>query len=408
MKKKIYPWLICLMSTLLISCCMGLTNGTFSVFQPYLVKSGLTNTQASMILTARNIFSCIAIALITQYYGRMKMRRGMVVNLCIGALAFLIYSRASSYLMYLLAAAVSGFCYGWGGILPASILIRRWFRKNKTLALGISGSGTGVAMLILPMILTAVIESQGMKAAFHMNMALMLVTALLIFLIVKESPEEAGMLPWGGDTEEKEKEKKAAEGHGLTRVEFAMMAASMLLLGVSTQPEVNHIAVYYAELGFPVHVAPMTISLIGATLIAGKCIYGYLADRFEPFYINLIYYLGIVAGLVCFALCSLGTMIPAYIGGVCMGFGTTLATVGMMAMAGDLETSEKYMKAGKYYQLFYMGAVLVFNTVPGLVADLTGSYRPVYFLAPVLMAAGMLLTQTVYIRHGSLKHEKNA
>ena len=67
MKKKLYPWLICLMSTLLISCCMGITNGTFSVFQTYLVQEGLTNTQAFSILMVWDVFGCLAVGTVTQY-----------------------------------------------------------------------------------------------------------------------------------------------------------------------------------------------------------------------------------------------------------------------------------------------------------------------------------------------------
>lgn len=399
MKRKYYPWIICLMSTLMISCCMGITNGTFSVFQPYLVESGLTNTQASMILTVRNIFGCLAIATITQYYGKMNMRLGMTIDVLIGMVAFIIYSMARSYPAFLLAASLAGICYGWGGILPASIMIRRWFKENRTLALGISGSGSGVAMLILPVILTSVIEKRNMYAAFRLDAVLMAVTALLLFLTIKETPEEANLKCWG-EKESEEKKEKADGGTGLTKLEYIMLFAAMLFMGISTQPEVNHIAVYFHELSFDPMIAPQIISVIGFFLIIGKCVYGYLVDRFGAFYVNLVYYLGIVAGLICLMLCKSGNVIFAYAGGIGLGYGTSLATVGMMTIAGDLETPEKYMRTGKYFQLLYLGAVLVFSTVPGIVADMTGSYLPVYVLAPVLMAVSMILVQVVYIWHG--------
>ena len=179
-----------------------------------------------------------------------------------------------------------------------------------------------------------------------------------------------------------------------------MLFAAMLFMGISTQPEVNHIAVYFHELSFDPMIAPQIISVIGFFLIIGKCVYGYLVDRFGAFYVNLVYYLGIVAGLICLMLCKSGNVIFAYAGGIGLGYGTSLATVGMMTIAGDLETPEKYMRTGKYFQLLYLGAVLVFSTVPGIVADMTGSYLPVYVLAPVLMAVSMILVQVVYIWHG--------
>lgn len=196
------------------------------------------------------------------------------------------------------------------------------------------------------------------------------------------------------------------KGAGISRAEYLMLFVSMLFLGIGTQPEVNHIAVYFHELSFDPMLASQVISVIGFFLILGKCVYGYLVDRFDSFHINLIYYLGIVFGLVCLVFCSSGNELFAYAAGVGLGYGTSLATVGMMTIAGDLEKPEKYMRTGKYFQLIYMGAVLLFSAVPGIVADVCGSYRPVYILAPCLMAAGMVLVQIVYIRHRKMQNYK--
>ena len=166
----------------------------------------------------------------------------------------------------------------------------------RTLALGISGSGSGVAMLILPVLLTSVIENKDMYAAFRLDALLMAITAVLLYLTIRESPEEAGLMPWGYE-EENEKRKVVNEGAGLTSGEYAMLLVSMLFMGISTQPEVNHISVYFHELSFDPMLAPRTISVIGFFLIIGKCVYGYLVDIFQAFYVNLVYFLGIIAGL---------------------------------------------------------------------------------------------------------------
>lgn len=398
MKKKLYPWLICLMCTLLISCCMGITNGTFAVFQPYLVESGLSNTQASLIVTIRNVFGVASMAFINHYYNKMKLRLGMTVAVLIGCLGFILYAVAQTFPMYLIAAALAGICYGLGGILPASLIIRRWFRQNRTLALGISGSGSGVAMMILPPILLTIIERYSAKTAFWFDALLMAVIAVLLYLTIREYPEDMGMAPWG-DVEQQEKTRVIDQGTGLTRVEYVLMLISMLCMGIGTQPEVNHLTVFYHEQGFPNFVAPMVISIIGFSLIVGKCIYGVLVDKIGSYRINAIFYLGIIAGLVLFVAAGKNSTYLAYAGGGFLGFGTTLATVGMMTIAGDLDRPENYMKTGKNFQITYLAAVLCFSTVPGIVADITGSYRPVYLLAPCVMAAGMILTLLVYFRH---------
>lgn len=403
-KNKAYPWLVCLMCTLLLSCCMGVTNGTFSVFSPYLTEGGLTHTQASMILTIRNIFGVSSMMFVTNYYSKVGLRRGMAIAILIGASAFVLYGFASSFPVYCTAAAISGISYGWGGIIPASLMLNRWFKEHRTLALGISGSGTGVAMLILPIILNTIITKVSVRAAFWFDAGLMITVAVLLYLVVRDTPQELHMHPLG-ETEQ-QKAERVHFGTGLGKIEMAGMMLAMLFLGICTQPGVNHLPVYYAEIGFDSVQASLAISVIGGALIVGKCLYGYLVDKFGSYQINAVFYVILLGGLVFAALASTGKEIFIYLSSIMIGSGTTLTTVGMMTMAQDLETKEHYGKASRNFQVIHLAGVLSCSSVPGIVADLTGSYLPVYVVAPVLEVISGVIVLGIYRRHRSDKARK--
>ncbi|MBQ8263796.1 MAG: hypothetical protein IJY96_03340, partial [Oscillospiraceae bacterium] len=68
MKKQKNPWLVCVGCTLLLFCNVGLTTSSFSVYQPYLIGIiGLSNTQASMVITVRTLFSLLGVFAVQKY-----------------------------------------------------------------------------------------------------------------------------------------------------------------------------------------------------------------------------------------------------------------------------------------------------------------------------------------------------
>lgn len=145
---------------------------------------------------------------------------------------------------------------------------------------------------------------------------------------------------------------------------------------------------------------------MGILLIAGKCSFGWIADRAGSFRTAALFCLFLCIGqlLCCFAPQS-GRLLFG-ITFLFLGMGLALASVGLSIMASDFCQVGNYATVLKNYQLSYALGGLVSSAVPGMLADRTGSYLPSYILFFILSIALFLFIIPVYRRHGgTLPHK---
>jgi len=189
MKRRHYAWIICIACTVLQFCNIGLIGNAFSVYLPYLNSVlGLTKTQASTTTTIRCLFALFGMLLVHPYLKKLGFRRGVSLASLLGALAYVLYSLAKSYPLVCVAAALSGFAYAFGGMLPVCVLIRNWFYTHDALALGLCMAGSGVASMLAPPLLTACITNHSLSAAFFSEALLMCLCAVVVYILVRAEP----------------------------------------------------------------------------------------------------------------------------------------------------------------------------------------------------------------------------
>ena len=103
----------------------------------------------------------------------------------LGAGSFVLFAEAKTLLSYYLAGMLAGVSYGLGAMLPASILMLRWFSSHRGTAIGICAAGTGVCAVVVFPILSALIERFSLRVCFYFE--------ALVFLLIRESPEACGL-----------------------------------------------------------------------------------------------------------------------------------------------------------------------------------------------------------------------
>ena len=73
---------------------------------------------------------------------------------------------------------MAGIGYGLETMMPISLLIDRWFAYKKALALSICTIGSGLASIIFPPIIAAVIKEYHLSVAFFMLAASILLLGI--------------------------------------------------------------------------------------------------------------------------------------------------------------------------------------------------------------------------------------
>lgn len=418
MKAQPYRFTICTLSTVMVFVCVGLVSNAFSICLPFIIKvHGFSNTQISLLATMKSVTSLLAMFAADRYYGRLGLKKGIALAMLSASLSFFIYGISSTPLLYCAASALSGISYAMGGMIPASLLIRQWFPLKPAAALGIAASGSGIGSVLGPVTLLFLIENFGLSSAFLAQaLAVAAVTLPIVALIRENTPEHTGIETASvEDFPETEVSSGSSRDciHGgtllhnrLSRREQLRILCGSFLIGVLGLTGFNYLSLLYTSAGHSAATVSFFLSLMGILLIAGKCSFGWIADRAGSFRTAALFCLFLCIGqlLCCFAPQS-GRLLFG-ITFLFLGMGLALASVGLSIMASDFCQVGNYATVLKNYQLSYALGGLVSSAVPGMLADRTGSYLPSYILFFILSIALFLFIIPVYRRHGgTLPHK---
>ena len=417
MKAQPYRFTICALSTVMVFVCVGLVSNAFSICLPFIIKvHGFSNTQISLLATMKSVTSLLAMFAADRYYGRLGLKKGIALAMLSASLSFFIYGISSTPLLYCAASALSGISYAMGGMIPASLLIRQWFPLKPAAALGIAASGSGIGSVLGPVTLLFLIENFGLSSAFLAQaLAVAAVTLPIVALIRENTPEHTGIETAGvEDFPETEVSSGSSRDciHGgtllhnrLSRREQLRILCGSFLIGVLGLTGFNYLSLLYTSAGHSAATVSFFLSLMGILLIAGKCSFGWIADRAGSFRTAALFCLFLCIGqlLCCFAPQS-GRLLFG-ITFLFLGMGLALASVGLSIMASDFCQVGNYATVLKNYQLSYALGGLVSSAVPGMLADRTGSYLPSYILFFILSIALFLFIPVYRWHGGTLPHK---
>ncbi len=400
-KQSVRPWLVCLGGAIMLFSVMGLGSNVYSVYQPYIIaRNGFTNSQASWIITTRSLFIVLGMFTAGRLCALLGLRRTAVGAMLLLALSRFLFGGAVSLPVYLAAGALTGLAYGWGGMIPLSLLIDRWFRDRNAFALGLASAGSGLATILVPAPLTWLIQSWGLAAAFWVEGLLVLLLTLAVFFLVRNDPAQLGLRPYirGGETAEETAPAVHPAPGGMTPLYWGMFLFAIFLIGAPTGIGISNVRVLYTTEGFDSGTVAVLVSCVGLALMAGKTLYGELADRLGGWRSSWILYGVSLLSYVLLCMAHGGSRLIAFAAVLTFGLGLPVSNVSFSIWARDFLGDEGFARGLKWSQTLYALGIVVLGPVPGWLADRTGSYVPSYFLFLVMMTLSALLILLVYRR----------
>ena len=381
-----YSWVICMACMLLIICTMGTCTNAFSVYLPYIEEHGLTASAGSMILSIRCFFSLVGMLLVPLFYRHLSQRMGMTLTCLMAAAAFLIYSMANSALVYYCAAAVAGLAYGLGSLIPVSIVLNHWFATGRGFALGLCTAGTGISTICFPPLITLITEHFSLQTAFFAEGIFILCAAVLIWFVIRDTPEETNRQPYRKGNEVAK--AKAVNRYNLSGLQWPLVITAILMLGGVSTADPGHFPVLFASQGYSVYAASAAVSIFGVLLALGKLAYGKFADKLGGYRPSVGFLVFLAAG--CFLSCigNGSNVFPIFAAATLMGFGFPLATVGLSVLSGDFADQKHFMSTLKWFQIAYAGGGMIFSSMPGILFEAYGSY---------ILSYGIFVLMTMFI-----------
>lgn len=397
MRKIHYGWVICAVGSLVMFICLGMASNTFSVYLSYIRDEyGITNAQTSMLITIRCLVSFIAMFSIGFVYRHITIRIGTSIAAGLAGVAFLIYSMATNYAVFCVGAALAGIAYGYGTMIPVSLLINRWFVKHKALALGICTTGSGIATIILPTMIIRSIERFSLRWTFLIEGVFILVLTVIIALLLRNDPSEKNLQALG-IVEKVEIQKKKETGASLNLKQWILLGISCACMGALANPGLSHLSILLTSEGFSAMLAAGIVSMVGAVLTVSKVVYGHITDHYGGIFSTIMFGGFLLVGHILCCLSYMQSEVICIFLAVMMGAGYPITTMGQSVWANDLVSDEQYPTVLRRLQVIYAAGALIFSNLPGIMADIfSGSYIPAYMVFSVLMGLTVLFVLIAY------------
>lgn len=321
-KSSNYAWCVMVLLTLMQFVYAGLTLSTVTLYMEPILSAHpeLSRTAYSLTITLNGG----ANAIISVFYGKFVEKFGMKTMVSVCSLMMiagvLLYATGTVIWMFYLAAILQGislcFCSG----ATCSIIFSKWFAHSTGTLLSITAIGSGLAGVIFSPIVSTWISTIGWTGSLYINCAIVVFTAILLIVFLKDSPEKYGIKPMWNDKVKIAEESGKIIPYGVTSkeayktVQFWCGTIGIGLFGLIIYGAICNIAVFSSDLGYD---GGVMLSVMYAANIVLQLPFGILADK-----------LGIRVCMVAYSIMAIGAVFiyataPAigmmYVGTVLLG-----------------------------------------------------------------------------------------
>ena len=372
---------------------------------------GFTGTQIAMVSVIVNIAGLlIGMPLFSKISYRLKPRMTIFLSLVVQAFTMLLWALCkSSVIVLYISAALLGFSQVYCGfVMIHTMLVNNWFNKNRGLLMGFVCAGTGFGSLIWAPIIQALYTSLGGVTVFVIQAAFILLIAFIDLIFVKNTAQEMGLQPYGGDelTPEKESVLKPSskKRSNLSGFYLAMLVFAQVLIGFAAGPSSSNLSLNFRTVGFdPVRIAA-AISVYGLVNIVCKMALGRFKDTKGMFVTTILFGgINVVGCLLCFmARFSQATWLM-YAAIILYGIGMPIQMLSAPNWAEDFADHEHYISCYSKLQAGYMAGQLAGSYAAGAIADATGNYTLIYLCFAIAVAAAVIITTWLYLRKRRLE-----
>jgi MFS family permease len=209
----------------------------------------------------------------------------------------------------------------------------------------------------------------------------LLVGAAACFFLIQNWPRDAV------------RTEKQTQSGGIS-VRVTWMFAAVVAIGVLGNTGFQYLTMHFTARDFTPYQVSVLVSVLGTALMASKFLFGEAVDRWGAYRSNWMFFGSTILGCV---LCCVAGGYGLAMGAVLLyGLGLAFGTVGLTVYAKDLSSPEEFADIVRQNEIAYLLGALLFGSVPGLLADWTGSYTAFYGLLTALAVFAMVVVQRSY------------
>lgn len=351
---------------------------------------------------------------------RLGARRLMIFGSTLAGISFILLFRAQelSY-FYLLSACLALGNSAYGGIIAGTV-VNNWFIKKRGRAMGFATAGISLSGAILPFMAMVLILKSGMFNASLMIGILLICFGPFAWLIIRDWPEDYGMVPDGSDLTDEIEISERDTAYDLKKDKTSLkrklgfsdtgelsvwrlskliktgtfwklgFAFPLMLTGVSSV--MSQLKPRFSDIGFDDMTAMKMMACTAFIGAIGKYVWGMLCDRYSSKKV-----VAVLFGANCFGL-SLALI-----------HGSTIAIIGFIVIYGfamgglmstfpifvaDLFGRISFPAVARFISVFFVLELIGFK-ISGKSYTITGSYDAAYIIFILLGVLALFLVLSI-------------
>ena len=365
---------------------------TYAVFLLPLERDfGWTRSQLTSVYSVYLLVGGLLAPLVGMLFDRLGPRIAYSGGLCCLAAAFLLAGTLSRlWEFYAYIGVVVGVGVALTGMVPASVLLSRWYRARLSTAIGIAFAAMGCGALLFVPLTQSLIAQLDWRGTYR----------LLGFALLAVAPLIAFGVPWktyAAGHPQVRREARGPAGDGGATLASALrtrpywgLSAMFFFTSMGMYTVLPQTVVYFIDAGFSPLSAATAYGITGMLSVASVSSSGLLAERFGYRQTVSVSFAGTglgIATLFALSFASHGALLAAYVllFGLCMGVrGPIISSICTREFAGA-RVATIY---GTLYSTNAIGAALG-SLTGGLLHDLTGGYRAgfAFALCSIILAS---------------------
>ena len=400
------PSIIVQRNVVLVASLLFLLVGTGSIYFIVVAMKQISND----FLWPRSVPS-IAYAL--QYFGAgtggifmgwCLDRRGMAIPALTGAImvglgTILTSMVTTQWELYLIYGVMLGFFGRSTLFAPLTANITRWFEHNKSLAVGVVGSGQGLAGMVWPQTFHYLINAYGWRQTALIYGIFSLVTMLPLAIILKQKPPKVV----SSNLSEKTVLTSKSKIYQYISPRVIQVSLSVASIGccVAMSLPLAHIVSHVSDLGFdPARGAEVLSIMLASSAVASFFGVGYLGKKYGGLGALIIFSTGQASLLA--ALAFVDSLIGVYIASALfgLGYGGILPCYPLIVRE-LLPEAEAGRRTGIILLCAGIG-MAIGSWLGGYMFDLTGTYQLAFLIGVIFNIGNLVIIISLLLRKNKL------
>jgi MFS family permease len=269
------------------------------------------------------------------------------------------------------------------GPVAGTVLLSRWFVEMRGRALGIAIAGISAGGFLFPIIMTELLEAHDWREAMQWLGFILVLWTVPITALVVSSPDERGLNPDGAATPPVQAMTEIAAApvtvkEVISDPAFWLIAITVAIVTAGMKGMITNIGPLATDAGIDAARAAYLVSVFAGCSFVAKLIFAALADKVGPRVIMFAALAGFALGLAILTQAQLGY--PVIVSGVAV----TVFFGGLMIPTESYLAPRVFGQRAVGRALGLLSSTILIGllcTPPlfGLIFDLTGSYRGIFW-----------------------------